>query len=126
MTATNLIREHLNEPLANYLRAHRKKTGLTQDDLARVLGFTNRDAISRHERFGAVPTLLVALSYEILYGAPISEIFAGLTETVELNVEAQLADFETYLGQQSAAGPRAAAIARKLQWLSERRSAGYE
>jgi hypothetical protein len=72
-----------------------------------------------------MPSLLVALSYEVLYRVPVSEIFAGLAETVEFNVEAQLAQFETYLGEQSARSSRAVAIARKLEWLSERRSSGY-
>jgi DNA-binding XRE family transcriptional regulator len=124
MTKT-LIHGQPNEPLANYLRAHRRKTGLTQHDLARVLGYENRDAISRHERLESMPSLLIALSYEVLYRVPVSEIFAGLAETVEFNVETQLAQFETYLGEQSAGSSRAVAIARKLEWLSERRSSGY-
>jgi len=123
---TNLIDEQPNKPLANYLRTHRLKTGLTQHDLARVLGYINSDAISRHERVGSVPSLLMALSYEVIYRVPVSEIFAGLAETVEFDVEAQLAEFEGYLGEQSARGPRAAAVARKLEWLSERRSSGYK
>lgn len=109
-----------------YLRAHRRKTGFTQHDLARVLGYINGDAISRRERLESMPSLLIALSYEVLYHVPVSEIFAGLTETVEFTVEAQLAEFGDYLGEQSGRGRRAAAIARKLEWLSERRSSGYK
>jgi DNA-binding XRE family transcriptional regulator len=119
---TNLIHDKPNKPLANYLRTHRLKTGLTQHDLARVLGYINSDAISRHERLGSVPSLLIALSYEVLYRVPVSEIFAGLADTVEFDVEAQLAAFREHLGEQSAHGPRAAAVARKLEWLSGRRS----
>jgi DNA-binding XRE family transcriptional regulator len=120
-----LIHEQANQPLTNYLRAHRRKTGLTQHDLARVLGYDNREAIARHERLESMPSLLMALSYEAVYHVPVSEIFAGLAGTVELNVEAQLAEFESHLGERSASGPRAVAIARKLEWLSERRSSGY-
>src|SRR5882762_7085492 len=104
MTKT-VIQEHTNELLANYLRAHRRKTGLTQHDLARVLGYVNRDAISRHERLESMPSLLLALSYEVLYRVPVSEIFAGLAETVEFDVEAQLAQFEIHLGEQSVGSP---------------------
>jgi DNA-binding XRE family transcriptional regulator len=120
----NLVHEQPIKPLANYLRAHRRKTGLTQHDLARVLGYVNRDAVSRHERLESMPSLLIALSYEVLYRVPVSEIFAGLAETVEFNVEAQLAQFEVHLGEQSAGTSRAAAIARKLEWLTERRGSG--
>ena len=118
------IHEQSHEPLTNYLRTHRLKTGFTQRDLARVLGSVNHDTISRYERGELLPSLVVALSYEILYRVPVSEIFAGLTETVAFNIEAQLDAFEDDLGNQSAQGSRAVAIARKLQWLSERRSTG--
>jgi DNA-binding XRE family transcriptional regulator len=81
MTKT-MIHEQTNGPLSNYLRAHRRKTGLTQHDLARVLGYVNRDAISRHERLESMPSLLLALSYEVLYRVPVSEIFAGLKRSL--------------------------------------------
>jgi len=117
----NLILEESRQPLVNYLRAHRRRSGLTQSDLARVLGYDHYGSVSRHERFGAVPSLLVALSYQVLFREPVSEIFAGLNESVEFDMEIRLSKFESYLGEQSAHGPRAAAIARKLEWLSERR-----
>jgi DNA-binding XRE family transcriptional regulator len=116
-----LVHEQPNEPLVNYLRAHRRKSGLTQSDLARVLGYDNYGSVSRHERFAAVPSLLMALRYQFLFREPVSQIFAGLNESVEFDLEIKLAEFESYLGTQSARGPRAAAIARKLEWLSERR-----
>lgn len=122
----NLIHEKPNEPLANYLRAHRRKTGITQRELARFFGYGTNGTVSRHERLEAVPSLVVALSYQVLYRIPVSEIFVGLTETVEFHIEAQLAEFENYLGEQSARGSRAAMIARKLEWLSERRDSGYK
>jgi DNA-binding XRE family transcriptional regulator len=118
------VHELPHKPLANYLRTHRQKTGFTQEDVARALGLESRGIVSHHERFAFVPTLIVALSYQTLYRVPVSEIFTGLTETVEVQVEMQLAEFEKLLGEQSARGPRAAAIARKLEWLMERRSSG--
>ena len=93
--------------------------------MARVLRLINRDVVSRHERQQNIPSLLTALSYEALYRVPVSEIFAGLAKSVEFNVEAQLAEFETHLGEQTGTGPRAVSIARKLEWLSERQSSGY-
>jgi DNA-binding XRE family transcriptional regulator len=122
----NLIDEQPNKPLANYLRAHRRKTGITQHELAQFLGYGTHGAVSRHERLEAIPSLVVALSYQVLYRIPVSEIFVGLTETVEFHIEAQLATFENYLGEQSAVGNRAAMTAHKLEWLSERRNGGYK
>ncbi len=119
------IHEQIHEPLANHLRIHRLKTGFTQHEVAEMLHYINRDIISRHERQEVLPSLLIALSYETLYRVPVSEIFSGLKKTVDFNVEAQLAEYERYLGKQGAAGPRAASIARKLEWLTERRSSGF-
>jgi DNA-binding XRE family transcriptional regulator len=123
---TNGVHEQPHEPLANYLRAHRLKTGFTQHEVANVLRYINRDIISRHERKEVLPSLLVALAYETLYRKPVSEIFAGLAKAVESDVEGQLAEYEQYLGEQRGAGPRAASIARKLEWLSKRRSSGFK
>jgi hypothetical protein len=64
------------------------------------------------------------LGYEIVFQEPVSEIFAGLKDTVELAVEEQLATFESELQERSGRGPSAAAVARKLEWLTERRSSG--
>ena len=50
----------------------------------------------------------------------VSELFTGLMEMVELQVETQLGEFETNLGEQSAHSPRAAVIAQKLEWLSRK------
>ncbi len=82
--------------------------------------------MSRHERFHSLPPFLIALGYEIVFQEPVSEIFAGLKDTVALAVEEQLATFERELQERSGHNPRAAAVARKLEWLSERRSSGYQ
>ena len=110
--------------LINYVRTHRRKTGLTQRDLAKLLGYDACGVIARHERCEGLPSLVRALSYEVLFQTQISEIFTGLTEIVEVELETRLTEFEIHLGEQSARGPGAAAIARKLEWLSERRGSG--
>ncbi|MGE0405270.1 MAG: helix-turn-helix transcriptional regulator [Candidatus Korobacteraceae bacterium] len=113
--------EQAERRLANYLRTHRKRAGLSQRDLAILLGYPNEGAVSRQERFRSVPPLLVALSYEVLFQAPVADLFAGLREAVEQLVEARLQDFEQTLQQRHGRGPGAAITARKLVWLSERR-----
>jgi DNA-binding XRE family transcriptional regulator len=120
------VHEQSNKPLVNQVRVHRRRVGLTQRDLARLLGYQSYGIVASHERCDKAPSLTKALTYQILFQVPFSEIFAGITETVELEVEARLVDFETYLGGQSAQGPRAAAIARKMEWLAERRGSGFK
>lgn len=68
-----------------------------------------------------MPSLVVALGYEVVFGVSAAEIFAGLHESVEQAIESRIAEFEEVLQQSSGKGPKAAGIARKLEWLVERR-----
>jgi DNA-binding XRE family transcriptional regulator len=121
-----LTNQQQNEPLVNYLRIHRRRLGLSQREMGRVLGYKNEGAVSRHEKFNSLPPLLVALGYEIVFQSPVSEIFAGLHETVEFAVEKHLAEFESHLLSQNSNSSRPSAVTRKLEWLSKRRSSGYK
>src|SRR5229473_1003129 len=99
---SNLITNNATEQrLANYLRVHRRRVGLSQHELGRVLGYQDEGPISRHERFHSMPPLVIALSYEIVFRVPVSEIFAGLRDTVEADIEERLAELENRLQQGS-------------------------
>jgi DNA-binding XRE family transcriptional regulator len=114
--------ETMDGRLGNYVRTHRKKAGLTQRELGGVLGYNDEGAVSRHERSRSLPPLLIALGYSIIFRTSVSEIFAGLHETVEQVVESRLRELEETLQQRSGENSQAAVTARKLEWLSERRS----
>ncbi len=116
----------MNEPLANYVRVHRRRAGLSQRELGRVLGYEDEGQVTRHERFHSLPPFLVALGYEIVFQVPVGEIFPGVRGSVEVAVEKQLAAFESELLERSGRGPGAAAAARRLEWLSQRRSSGFK
>lgn len=109
--------------MANYLRTHRKKAGLSQRELSIILGYGQEGSVCRHERFQTMPSLQAALSYEIIFGVPVSEIFVGLRDTISVTVEQRLTVLEDNLGQRSGKGRQAASTAQKLEWLLERR--GY-
>lgn len=111
--------------LTNYLRMHRRKSGLSQRELERVLGY-RRGAVSQHEVVKAIPPLRVAIAYEIIYRTPVVELFAGLRDTIADQIEARLALMEETLGQRSGRDRYANATAKKLMWLSERRSPDTE
>lgn len=106
----------------SYLRTHRKKSGLTQRELAAILGCLTEGQVSRHERGLNTPSLPVAIGYEILFGAPVTHIFPGIRATVAQTIEARLDDMEQALQTKSAKGPSANVIAQKLEWLCERRN----
>ncbi|MEX2116819.1 MAG: helix-turn-helix transcriptional regulator, partial [Bacteroidota bacterium] len=69
--------------LQNYLRTFRKRTGLSQDEIAFLLGCQSGSKVSRCERLRRVPNLETALAYEVIFRVPVRELFAGLFEKVE-------------------------------------------
>jgi transcriptional regulator with XRE-family HTH domain len=73
--------------LENYLRMHRKRAGLTQAELAYLLGVHSGGKVSRYERFARRPTLETAIAFELILGVPVRELFAGVREEVEHEVK---------------------------------------
>lgn len=67
------------------------------------------------------PSFLTALGYEIVFRRPASELFPGLYQTVEAGIEARLEALVQKLHQSTAKGRTAAEIARKLEFLCERK-----
>jgi hypothetical protein len=93
---------------------------MSQRELAEIVGFIADHQISRHELSVAIPSLLTALSYGAIFLVPVEQLFPGISETIRLNVEDRLVRMEDKLNECSVKGRRAQAMARKLEWLSER------
>lgn len=106
----------------NYLRTHRRKSGLTQRELAYLLGYRAQGQVSRHERTKDVPSFLVAIGYEIVFRVPVAELFPGAYAHVGRLIEARVAEMESILHGKGAKGRDANAIAQKLEWIHERRN----
>ncbi|PYP85992.1 MAG: hypothetical protein DMG65_19600 [Candidatus Angelobacter sp. Gp1-AA117] len=107
--------------IANYLLTHRKKSGLTQEELARLVGYRNAGPVSRQERGVAVPSLFVAFTYSTIFQVSISELFPGITNAAKTVTEARLADFEDILGRKDGRGRDPHATGRKLEFLCMRK-----
>ena len=69
--------------LKNYLRTHRKRAGLSQDEMAYLLGCRSGTKISRYERFARQPNLQTAFAYEVIFRVPARELFGGVFQQVE-------------------------------------------
>lgn len=69
--------------LLNYLRAHRKRLGLSQVDVAFLLGVRGGSKVSRYEHFRRIPTLETALALEYILHTQVHDLFAGLAEEAE-------------------------------------------
>src|SRR5947209_13674153 len=108
--------------LASHLRVHRKKSGLSQLEVAQLIGYISEDAVMRHEQASSIPPLLIALAYEAIFRVPVSTLFPGIYEAVEQGIEMRLAILETMLQEKSAHDRDASTTARKLEWILARRT----
>lgn len=71
---------HRRGALTNYLRAERKRLGLSQDEVAFLLGCRDGGKLSRYERFQRAPNLETAAALELIFGVPVRDLFAGVYE----------------------------------------------
>ncbi len=113
-----------SDPNVSRLRTLRLNSGLTQKELAHLLGFGSEVPISRHERSKTVPNLLTALGYQAIFRVAVSELFPGLYQTGEAGIEERLAKMEEELQQSTAKGRSASPVARKLEFFCERKNVG--
>jgi len=112
----------MSERLNNYIRTYRKQAGLSQRELAKLLGYGHAGPVSRHERLRSLPPLVMAMAYAVVFRISISKLFAGLLELVEKSVENRLGGLETALREPDPRALHKAMTKRKLEWLSSRRN----
>ncbi len=72
-----------NDKLDNYLRTYRKKLGLTQREVAFLLGCHSGAKVSRYERSGRIPASGRIFAYEAIFQKPARELFAGIYARAE-------------------------------------------
>src|SRR5205823_2755661 len=74
----------------NYLRSYRLRWGLSQGELANLLGWKRADVISRIEKKQRPPTLRLVIACFILFGAPAAELFPDISASIETGVMARV------------------------------------
>jgi hypothetical protein len=104
----------------NHLRFHRKRSGLSQNELARLIGYSNGVAVSRHERLSDDLPFDAVLRYQAVFRVEISVLFPSAHAAACEIVEASLKELERELHNSTAKGRSAAIIARKLEWMWRR------
>ena len=104
--------------MENNLRAHRRRCGLSQRDLAQLVGYLREWQISRHERSEASPPLHIALAYEVIFGIPVSKLFRGIHAKVTEEVRSKIYGMQRD-AEQSTRAPSTKATQRKQQWLNQ-------
>lgn len=73
--------------LDNYLRAYRRRAGLSQDEVAFLLGAEGGTKVSRYERMRRKPSLETAWGYGIIFAADPEHLFAGAIQKVAKQVK---------------------------------------
>jgi len=106
--------------LPNYLRTYRKHSGLSQSEVAFLIRLKDKSDLSRYERSVRLPSLRVALACQEVFGKPVSELFAGLNDSVARNSRNQMKRLQTRLQANIAARGTGNRIMQKLQWISHR------
>ena len=99
--------------LPNYLRTLRMRSGLTQPELASLLGITE-SALSKFETLARAPTKNLILGIEVIFGQTDRETFPALYAHVERNVMRRAAVLSSALEQR-----RDAASVLKRQFIAE-------
>ena len=79
----------MNKALDCYLRSYRRRWGLTQRELAILIGYRTHAVVSRLEQAGSIPTLETVYALEILFGTAPHELFPGLKAPVQEAVVAR-------------------------------------
>lgn len=68
----------MSDPLPCYLRSHRLRAGLTQREVAYLLGHRKASSLSRFEQAARLPNLEAAVVLERVFDVRITELYPDL------------------------------------------------
>ena len=105
-------------PLNNYLRAERRKAGLSQAEASRLVGLKNGMQFSRYERNETDPSYRVVLACEQVFGVPANDLFAGFYAGVTKQTKRRVRRFERSLCLRAAIDA-SRKFRCKLHWISD-------
>jgi len=104
------------QKLDNYLRACRKKSGLSQAQIAYLVGCKSRAQISAYERRNSVPPLPMVLALQVALDVPVSELYAGKYDSISKEVRGRAERLAIEL-QVKKPNRGKGLIVYRLQWL---------
>jgi len=103
------------QKLPNYLKSHRKRLGLTQDQVAFLLGCRSGTKVSRYERFARVPPLRTAMAFAAVYHTSVETLFAGVYDGVERETEPRARRLEAKLADAKSVQMSASKVTPRVQ-----------
>lgn len=72
--------------VSNHLRANRRRLGLSQDELAFLLGAGSGAKVSRYERLIREPNLRTVLAFEVIFDKSASHLFSRFCKEVQKDI----------------------------------------
>jgi transcriptional regulator with XRE-family HTH domain len=99
----------------NYIKSFRKRAGLSQQELAYLVGCRNGASVSRYESLEREPTTVTTLAYEAVFRTAVSALFRGTYAIVEQNVLTRARALSKKLAK---AGEPSARLAQKRAFLA--------
>jgi len=73
----------MNNAIKIYLRTYRKRGGLSQSEVAYLLGLKSGQTISRYERLDRKPSLETVFAFQVLFDVMPHDLYPGLYQKVE-------------------------------------------
>jgi transcriptional regulator with XRE-family HTH domain len=108
--------------LPNYLKSHRIRSGLSQSEVAFLVGGCDVSRISRYEHPGILPPLDIALALEEIFRTPVAELFAGIYDCVGKEVGTRIEELIRDLEQRDIPARYRSTTQHKRGWLEEHRA----
>jgi transcriptional regulator with XRE-family HTH domain len=106
--------------LNNYLRTHRKHSGLSQSEVSFLIGLQGKSELSRYERGDRQPSLRTALACAAVFGTPVAELFAGLNDSIAEDAQGQMKKLHARVDTTSVSQSPCRRVMQKIQWVSHR------
>lgn len=106
--------------LENYLRTYRKQSGLSQREVAFLVGWKSGEQFSRYEKRRRLPTFRDALACETVFDVPIGELFPGMRDVIASETNSRLEVLRAELEKMDGKGKHGRLAAKKLSWLRGR------
>ena len=94
----------------------RKRSGLSQPELARLLGCKEGSKVSRYERGDRFPSFDALLAYEIVFRETTQRLFAGVSHRARAEIKKRA---RTLFRELDAKEPFTASVKHKMDFLTD-------
>ncbi|WP_374652280.1 helix-turn-helix transcriptional regulator [Dongia sp.] len=76
----------MHKNVINYLRTFRRQWGLTQDEVAFLLGWKSATPVSNYEKLKSTPRLYAIFAFQAIFGELPQKLFPSVFSSVEEEV----------------------------------------